>query len=169
MQFSVKCMNQYIHMWHPCLIHAVTFPLPLLSPSLQLLILLWKSVSGGWGGWGRGKSVKWQSMPENEMFFPVNVVFGGCVCCVWFVFFLINVMKPTTFPSISRKMWTLLLCYEEEQWRQSSSDLSKIAKGIRLRARTSSMFSNSCLHGSISSLCLALPSFLKFLTNWNGY
>lgn len=44
-------------------------------------------------------------------------------------------MKPTTFHSISRKMWILLLCYEEEQWRQSSSDLSKIAKGIWLRAR----------------------------------
>ncbi|KAJ7407225.1 hypothetical protein BTVI_63728 [Pitangus sulphuratus] len=35
---------------------------------------------------------------------------------------------------------------DEEQWRQSSSDLAKIAKGIWLRARTSSTFSSSCLH-----------------------
>lgn len=142
------------------------------APSLSLpptAYITLKKCVWGVGRVRHGKISKVAKHARKRNVFPCKCGFWGlCVLCL-VCFFLINVMKPTTFPSISRKMWTLLLCYEEEQWRQSSSDLSKIAKGIWLRARTSSVFSNSCLRGNISSLCLALPSFLKFLTNWNGY
>lgn len=152
-KYSVFCeMYELVHKWSPSLIHAVTFPLPPLPPSSCLHYF--EKVCG-WVQWGRISEVAQQAWKWDV--FPCRI------------FFLTNVMKPTTLHSISRKMWILLLCYEKEQWRQSSSDLSKIAKGIWLKARTSSTFSSSCLHGKISPLCLTFSSFLKFLTIWNGY
>lgn len=125
-QFSLKCM-QCIHNVTSLLYTCCNLPLALVFfPQIAYITL---KTWWWWGYCGKGDSAKQHSRPENEMFFPCG-----------FLFFFFNAMKPTTFHSISRNKCILLLFYKEQQWRQSSSDLPKIAKGIWLSARTSSVF-----------------------------
>lgn len=125
-QFSLKCM-QCIHNVTSLLYTCCNLPLALLSFSHKLLTLLWKRDGGG-GTVVRGIQRSSTAGQKMKCFSPVVS------------YFFFNAMKPTTFHSISRNKCMLLLFYKEQQWRQSSSDLSKIAKGIWLSARTSSVF-----------------------------
>lgn len=139
-QFSVKC----IHMWHPSL-HAVMFLLALLSPSLELLTLLWECDGGGGlqeeGGVSRPKGRK-------------KIVLSFFFLCVEYD----ETNNVTAFLEISEYCFSFM----------TKSSGSKVALTCpRLQKKSGlepglALFSSSCLHGKISPLCLTLSSSLSF-------